>query len=440
MSDVGRDERHRFSDGVLRALATATEGLQRDTTLDSRRLLVSLERVDMNPGWARVLLLSPLGAGHVEPTSRPPKVWLGVRVTDPVATAIDRIVDWSEAEDVAPIVPAMIAVALVTDDMSSASVSMTAGGAMSVSEVVELMEDELLGRSLHLGSAPEVTGMMAPDETVATDHRVVDVDRLLAAASRDGQDRAGGLAVLAAMLADTDTSPESLGLLRSIFLDEPTMEHLVLTTDGSDHESLRASLMQLDQRKPNPTDADVIEAIARDPDADVAAALHTVGVSNAELVTGAALVAEDGVQSGPQGWVVLAASCANFLALSLAAVAVVAEATSSHRWVVLLLLPVVWQGHPMWSARVELAGALLLGWLVGALAMAAQATSALCSLVQASAERNWYWSRTAVRLTLAQQRRFHQRRHTRFQRMQLQRSRLYFLARSEDADADEGIT
>lgn len=401
-----------LSETVVAALRMAAVN-RGDRRVESADLLCALVDADGVSRWDYVFLetgdISDLqrrgvvGDAGADALER----WDGVPLSAEAATALGHAEHVARERHLLPLPPGVLALALLRSPSSGASRLLLAGGQVDHVQVVDLVQEHVLGRALPPEDiAPVVAGQrVASDPVSATSHgQVLEVERraVRLAAPRP----AGELEVL---LAACQRAPDHLeDVLTLLWLDDEDLLRPALDevdrADGTASDAVQRARRLYDAE--DPTAAQLIAAAALGPCERVRQLLWLVGTTGEEVAAGVVRTDEEheGTWGAPPraavGWGVLV-----FLAGIAASALVVAAALEvGPLWLLALLLP-VWWGHPQSAAGVSLAVALVLLVLVGPLAGAAMAIGALLEVPWAMSERRTVWSRTGARLTLRQHRR-----------------------------------
>jgi hypothetical protein len=352
----------------------------------------------------------------------PQGTWHNVPLTADATRALSVAARIARHFRLLPLPPGVLVLGLVWHARSGAARALLEQADVSHAELVELVQDEILGTSLEgLEEAVQTPPELASPSAANVEQRFAD-----RALRRAGQ------------LVAPGEEPDTVELLAAIveLADDPDLAELLdaMLLDGERLLDLRPGVGRI-EREPaasartracdrfdtrSPDAAQLIVGLAVGDSPALRATLRRLALTPPEL---AAQIAEwrvrrdepNKVRIGRAGFAVVVL---NVLASVGAAVLIVATVLSDHTWWKLVFLLPVWWGHPAYGPGTNVVSAAVMGILVAPLVGIVHLVSTLLDAFQASAERQALWARTGVRLPLSDLRKVTRRLMSRYARRQ----------------------
>jgi hypothetical protein len=426
MSKSGRSTDHPLSDvplarAILDGLALAAERSD-GQPLGTLPILASLSVVDPHAGWEALQLrstyLAPQDISRLaDPDLTPTALWEDSTLTASAAAALRTAATIAQRHGLLPMPVGVLVLGLLWDPRSAASRALLEESTIGHRELLDCVQDELLGVNLDLtaddGDAAPATGPARlgtwgrGDPAGGRESKQAEAIASAAFARAKAIERSDDPGSLALLIASLELCNEEklTELLGSMLLDEEELTALLNELEGLQDSPAVDVLVRAQKRTEGELEAAaLIAAVALTGSPRITEALRRCGLSCREL---GAQMTEWLVtrMSPPETTVRVLATSLLTLASSIAtSVLLVVNAAGSGEWVKVLLLIPVWAGYPQEGPLFGSLLAVVLGLLVSPLVALAQAVSVLCEIAQADAERFVRWTRTGVRLSLREQR------------------------------------
>ena len=352
----------------------------------------------------------------------PQGTWHNVPLTADATRALSVAARIAEHFRLLPLPPGVLVLGLVWHERSGAARALLEQADVSHAELLELVQEEILGTSLEgledaVETPPELASPGAADAEQPFDDRALRRAGQLAAPGEEPDT----VELLTAIVELAD-DPDLAGLLEAMLLDGERLGDLRAAASGAEREPAAIARTRACERfdTRSPDAAQLIVGLAVGDSPALRATLHRLALTPPEL---AAQIAEwrvrrdepNEVRTGRAGFAVVVL---NVLASVATAVLIVAAVLSDHTWWKLVFLLPVWWGHPAYGPVTNVVIATVMGIVVAPLVGIVHLVSTLLDAVQASAERQSLWARTGVRLPLSDLRKVTRRLMSRYARQQ----------------------
>jgi len=399
-----------LTEAVATGLRLAASDRPPDAPLDTRAALLGLMRADTVGEWQRIWLHTGgldgvAGSKATDPDAEPGGLWENVPVTGSLADALDRAERIADRYRLRPLPPGVVTLGLLADPRSAASRALLAGTRLSRRELVDLVQDTLLGGALEgidalLGTDPAPAAPGEPPGEVPFAEAALAEARRVAGSGREPD--------AACLLAATVTLQRDERLTKAfgnLLLDAEELQSAARATVGRPSEPATAVVERAREwfDGSDPDAAQLVVGATVQPVEAVRRTLWYLGLTPAELAIDAAVAdreRRDGGREVSRPTFVL--TILNLLATLTVCGLVVQEAVSSRNWWKLALLIPAWWGHPEYSPVVGLGVAGLLWAVIGPVAAAVHLAAVVLDLAQADSERRTVFGAIGIRPSLQQ--------------------------------------
>lgn len=374
------------------------------------RVFLALTQVDSHGDWSRLWLRTGYPASGMWAQARDPAqgdsgaTWSGVALSDQLDTCLSLVAELSLGYRLAPVPVGALALALVADGTSGATQILLDNAEISHEALLDLIQDELLGVRLD-GLTDFLTRMRGITATVAKPPVTPDSWYKRAAAgflfsSPDD------IELLGALVRDGQIDEKSNGELIASVVTNLAAEARRLGTRSA-RAVIEAARGEFDTVEPD--GQQILFALADSPSPALAGLLSVAGISAPQVAAGA-IERQEPVDSTPTRTVRTTVLTLINTFLLFAVLALVARhAVATGGWWEMTFLPGVLLGPPAVSAWFTVVLSIGLGFL-DPLAGTVLAVEAVTSWLRERSERTALTAQTGVHLTLADQRKFRQRR------------------------------
>ena len=405
-----------LSETVHSALVLAATDWRLGGRLHTGPVLDALARVNVIGDWDRLWLYAgqpdqiglafvmdpEAGGGDAAPRSC--GTWEGVPLSAAMSESMALLARLAEAYSMRPVPPGVLALALVAAPLSGAARALTAHGRVTLDDLLETIQSDLLGSQLTgldqlLAQATPAGRQRFPQEDKPPDARSA-LEAAQALAGRRSADDLDLLQVLdrgevvAGALAKAGIEPQALAEVAT-----------VARSLGSRAAAEVIAQAEFDADTNLPTDTHIMVTATASPSPAMARMLRVFGSSGSEIAAAAGMANLKRVVSGSTHfWSVL-----NFVAIVASGGAVIAHViTSGAVWQLVLLL-FIGVGPPstitLWSFVVS----GLFWFLAGPLVGSAKLAETVISVWLSRAERRDILRQTGVWLTESEHNRLRQR-------------------------------
>jgi hypothetical protein len=386
--------------------------------LSSFEILAAIISVDATGDWEEVQVRSTFlsrdeAACFTDPEDAPGGVWDGVPLTRTAREALGIAAQLSKTYKLFPMPPGALALGLIWDPAAGAARALLDQSDIAHSELLDVIQDEVLGTRLEdlsaalddpPDAAPEYPEWLGSDTAHGTS--VSAAACLRRARELDGRRGDPGALALLAAAVELTADVALRALLDAMLLDSTYMRDAMQQTVGVPEEHALAVMdcarVRFDVESPDA--AALIVAATVHGGERVDRALHRLGVSAAEV---GAQVAEWRLRRDGHDTIsnhVVAITVANMLVGIATSVLIVRNVLDQGGWWKLLFLVAVWYGYPQFSPLAGMLVAGVMSVVVSPVVGAVHLASALVDVLQANTERRHLWGRTGIRLSLLEQR------------------------------------
>jgi hypothetical protein len=399
-----------LTEAVAAGLRLAASERPPHAPLDTRAALHGLMRADTAGEWERIWLHTGgldgvAGSKATDPDAEPGGLWENVPVTGSLAEALDCAERIAGQYRLRPLSPGVVALGLIADPRAAASCALLEGTRLSRRELVDLVQDTLLGGALEgiealLGADPGPAGPAAPPGEVGFTEAALAEARRVAGPGRD-PDAACLLAATVTLQRD-ERLTEAFG---NLLLDAEELESAARAAAGRPSEPATAVVERAREwfDGADPDAAQLVVGATVQPVEAVRRALWYLGLTPAELAIDAAVADRERRDGGREvSRLTFVLTVVNLLATLTVCGLVVREAASSGDWWKLALILPAWWGHPEYSPVVGLGVAGLLWAVIGPVAAAVQLAVVLLDLALADSERRTLFGAIGFRPSLQQ--------------------------------------
>ena len=396
---------------VVDALRHASADSQADSFITTRDLMAQLIRVDHVGRWDRVFLHAThpdtvTSIYDLENTLDPHSVWSHVRISAHCANALRVARHISDRYDLWPMPAGVLALGLISDPESTACHIMLSCTDLSHQELIDLIQDEVLGVSL--GGVTSTFGLGQPEEHFSADVAHAS-NGILTTAQRYAPpgESAGAVELLTAVL-DFLGGGQLEYAIDSLPLDARFVATTLLAVQ--DFETVPAESIiaaAADQfTTARPTADQLLVTLTRKPVNAVRKSLWYAGLDSDEVAVVAANIGYENRKrpTWRPDYIMLLSTLHLLIAVVVAAL-VILHVAETRDWPNLLLLLISWWGYPGASPWIGAPVSVSLLFLVGPLAAGACATGLAIGLASQRAERFEFFRSTGVQPSLKSWRR-----------------------------------
>jgi hypothetical protein len=410
------------SDTVGAALNLASREVGPGRLLNTGLLMSALERADTSGRWDRVWLATGRAdagalASLADPDDEPRLVapagarWAGMRLSPALAASVALLREMVNDYDMEPVQPGAVALALVSEPTSAVVTTLLEGGELSYSELLDMVQDELLGTRLQdfeagiaerwrlIGSQPERAVQRATRAAVADRRPADDLDLLRGLVEELSEENQAAVTMIGNVLDEAAPLARKLGT-----------------------RPLSAVMAEARERCENgePDEWLLLAAVAEHPGPGCTAVLEVAGLTGPGVAADALVVRDD--RAGGRAYtsrVLAALTAANMLLLLVVPALIVVHVLGPGRWWELLLIPLALGGPPFSRLAVPAVMVVVLFFLVTPVSAAVQAGLVVVSWLQARLERRGLLSRVGVGLRPAEYGAYLKRRHASLAQFQI---------------------
>jgi hypothetical protein len=394
-------------------IAAARRDGQPMGTLD---ILLGVLGVDLTWGWESLQIeASFVTQDDVErfadPQPGPDGHWHNVPLSSTATQALRTAAAITSRYKLLPMPGGALALGLLADPRSAASMALLANTSISHERLLELVQENVLDTTLEgldLSVRDSIRKAAWGVQGKSTEPPSADDDDIGAAALAlarriEGRENPGSLALLAAAIG-LNEDLDLADLLTSMLLDHDELAQLARQLEDEEVGAAEVAESAAERYGEGLDPAGLIAAAALRDSPRLRLALSLSRIAPREL---AAQVAEwrqrrDGKRLTTGRLMVV--SVLSMLGSIATSVLLVLSVFGSGEWWWLVLLFGVWSGYPKEGPWVGVAVAVLLGVLVAPAVALAQGITVLLEIAQTAIERDLLWVGTGVRISIRQQR------------------------------------
>jgi hypothetical protein len=435
-----------LSESATTALRLAAAQRPAGGYLTTGRVLAVLARVDATNAWERLWLHSgdPSGFSLADApdtlAQASLETWENVPLSLDMTNALSTLGRLCEMYKLAPASTGVLALALVADPAGGAARILRQRG-LSHPDLLEIMQADLIGTHFEGLDDLIAPGRQGPEASTLSNSAA---ETLRLAAKRAATRPPDELDVLAVLAGDQATSEiiERLGLDTQLIseYEEPVRALGLRNADALEVQDEHGNVDSAGQ---------LLAWLGENPSPGLSLLFRVIGIEPGDVAAEAmdALASAAGRKQDPGRGVVLASIANGLLSLAVMILVILNAIGSGSLWE-LLLIPLVWLGHPRWPSWVPLLVAVPMFFFVTPAAAAVQVAVTVADLVQARAERRRVIARTGVVVSYATARRVALRRLAKGRRSMMARRAirirllgprlLRVAARTEPASAARG--